>query len=1096
MSQISTAPRPRTATLLFTDLVGYSAMAVRLGAASDELLRSYFDLLRGAVAATGGTEVKSLGDGIMAAFESATASVECALAIQQSVDRHNRRSAERLETRVGVSAGDVVIDRGDYYGIPAIEAARLCAVAEGGQILVAESVRIMVSGRDEHTFTRVGDLNLKGLDAPVATWEVPWKPLTEPKPIPLPQALERSVQTGSFVGRAAELEILSQRWELAVTGSRQAVFVAGEPGIGKTRLVAEHACLVHAAGGTVLYGECQRELRNPFAPLVTALRRAVAAVDADLLGDHVRKHGGELARLVPELESRVPDVPPARTDDPETERFRLFEAVDGVLVGMAGRSPLLVVLDDLHWADKPTLILLRHLLRGADAPLLFACTYREAPRERDEALGDFLGEPADETRSRWIRLAGLAEKDTLRLLEATPEVDAGEEGAALARALHQETDGNPFFTRELLRHIGHVTHALQDDGRRWSSTENLELPGSVRDAVLSRVERLGPEAAGVLQSAAVIGRDFDFELLREVLALPEDALLEVLERARDAALVSELGERPGRFSFSHALIQHALAEEVGAVRRQRLHGRLAEALESVAGHDPRRLGELAHHWIASNDPVRGRQAAIRAGDEALTLLAPDEAVRWYRHALELLLTYPNDDEASHIDILIRLGDAERRAGSIDFHEHLIDAGERARKLGDSERLARAALADNRGMYSRPGSIDVERVKILEAALDAVGAADSARRALLLATLSSELWLGDHDRRMTLSNEALAIARRIADERLLAEVLYRRCLTIAEPGTLFERLDLTAELLELTDRLGDSSWRCLASAERGRAAIESGDIDEGLYHAQRQRRLAGESGNAYARHVAAWSEPWPHALAGAYDEAERAAAQAFTESMSSRQPDAVAIYGYVLSLIRCEQGRVDEILEAVAQVPASGEALASHQALLAYLLGEAGRLDDAREVIARAALEDFPLPLDAIWLTGTVLWADACARVGDAEGAATLLERLLPWKDQVAFTGLAVHGAVAGTAGLLAAMLDRPDAEDLFAHAERAHVRLRAPVLVAHTRLDWGAWLLKSRDAPRGRRLVQQARNAAAAFTAKALLARCDEVLDNAPVGRQ
>jgi hypothetical protein len=362
-------------------------------------------------------------------------------------------------------------------------------------------------------------------------------------------------------------------------------------------------------------------------------------------------------------------------------------------------------------------------------------------------------------------------------------------------------------------------------------------------------------------------------------------------------------------------------------------------------------------------------------------------------------------------------------------------------------------------------------ELLEAALELAPSGKDARRALLLATLSSELWSGNRDRRVSLSDEALEVARQAGDGRVLAEVMYRRGLSIAEPATLAERLELTAELLTLTDNLADPLLRCLASLERMRAAIESCDLGEAVRHADRSRALAAESGHAYARWSSCWSPGWQHALAGRYEEAERAAGEALAEAQATQQPDAYIYYGAQIATIRWHQGRLGEIAAALGEAARLPDALPSHRALAALALAEAGSVREAGQIVDEEASKGFPLPMDAIWLTGTMLWGETCALTGHREAARVLLARLVPWCEQVSFTWVGVFGAAARVAAQLAALIGREDADDLFRLAEEMHQRLESPPLLVRTWLDWAGWLAKQGDSDRARELRERASQA-------------------------
>ena len=570
--------------MVFTDVVDSTALMQRLGPRADDARRAHFGALRTAIADTGGVEVKTLGDGVMVAFESVTGAVACSVAMQRAVSAANRRAELPLRIRVGVSLGDVTVEEDDYFGVPVIEAARLCAAAGAGQILVSDLVHRIAGDRDRAR--PVGELDLKGLPEPVAAFEVAWETKAADG-APLPSALARAAAGGTFAGRRDELALLEREWARAVAGERRVVLVSGEPGVGKTRLAAELAQRLHDEGAVVLYGRCEAELTGPFWPIAEALHQLVEVLDVNVLREHVRVHGGELCRLVPELSRRLPGVPPPRAADPDRERLRLFDAVLGLLDAAARSAPLLLVLDDLQWADRPSLQLLLHMARGTEADLLVVAPHRAAAFDWTEAFRAVLGDLVTEPATTQVGLSGLGDADTVTLLEDAVGHAVGASGAALARRLRRETEGNPFYVKELLRDLEDSGHLLEERALRRlaSDPQGLEVPLTVQHVVSQRVARLGPEVVRALGTAAVLGRAFDFEVLARVAETPETALLDALDAACDAGIAAAVRDHPGRFSFSHALVAHALTEAIGPLRRQRIHRRVAEVLEAVAGDD-------------------------------------------------------------------------------------------------------------------------------------------------------------------------------------------------------------------------------------------------------------------------------------------------------------------------------------------------------------------------------------------------------------------------------------------------------------------------------------------------------------------------------
>ncbi len=407
-------------TTMFTDLVDSTAVSTRLGPeAAAELREVHYGLLKTAVAATGGSEVKSTGDGLMVVFPSPSAALKCAVAIQQAIERHNREASERLSVRIGVSHGEAEPYEGDYYGDSVVEAARLCAAAQGGQILASDVVRVLVGARGSRVFRSVGSLELKGLAQPVATVEVGWAPLSggEALAAPLPVRVDRAAQL-RLVGRSEELEILRGWWKDVEGRERRVVLVGGEAGIGKTTLVARIAADAHATGAVVLYGRCDEELGIPYQPWVEALGHLVDHASHELLVDHVTTFGGEIARLCPDLHRVVADVPDPSASDAETVRYELFGAVVGLLNAAAALAPVFVVLDDLHWADKQTLLLLRQVVaRTVSERLFIVGTYRDIDLTETHPLPDALAALRREVGVERMALRGLEDGDMVALVE-------------------------------------------------------------------------------------------------------------------------------------------------------------------------------------------------------------------------------------------------------------------------------------------------------------------------------------------------------------------------------------------------------------------------------------------------------------------------------------------------------------------------------------------------------------------------------------------------------------------------------------------------------------------------------------------------------
>jgi len=602
---------------LFTDLERSTEVLQALG--DDEaqaLWRTHFRLLRDAVAARGGQEVKSLGDGVMVVFTSALEALACAVAMQQAVHRQNRQQKEghRLQVRVGLHVGEPIPDERDYFGMPVVVAQRLCSTASGGQILVSDLVRRLVGSHGRYTFRDRGSLTLKGLAEPLAAYEVVWEPdskrpaapvsahrvvsapaAEEPTPsLPLPPLLAGTERT-TFVGRGREMEQLWHCWERVRKGRPQLALVTGEAGVGKTRLAAEFTLAAHAEGATVLFGRSDEAATVSHQPFVEALRHYVAACPLGQLRAQLGATLAVLSRLLPELAQRLPDLPATPSTDPEAEARGLHDAFAALLAAARHGSPVVLFLDDLHLADKPTLMLLKNLVRSpVPSHLLALGTYRESDVKRKHPLSETLADLRRDQAFDRVPLRGLDEANVGALIHAW----AGHEAPpGFVRAIHEHTEGNPFFIEEVLRHLAETDADYEREGRLTTDLAIAELgiPEGVKEVIGQRLTRLSEECNSVLTIASVIGREFGIEALERASDLPVDRLLELLEEAVAARVIEEAPHMVGRYSFSHALTRETLYDELTTTRRVRLHGLTLQYADSKGV-------KLAYEVMGSSGP--------------------------------------------------------------------------------------------------------------------------------------------------------------------------------------------------------------------------------------------------------------------------------------------------------------------------------------------------------------------------------------------------------------------------------------------------------------------------------------------------------------
>jgi class 3 adenylate cyclase/DNA-binding SARP family transcriptional activator/tetratricopeptide (TPR) repeat protein len=1041
-------------TFLFTDLVGSTELLQRLGDdAADELRRRHFTVLRQALSTHGGTEVKSLGDGLMAAFASPLAAVRAAVAIQRAMTADSQGRETPLAVRVGLHAGEPISEGDDYFGTPVVVAQRLCDRARGGQVLASALLQGLVGNRGDHTFRTLGGMNLKGLAAPIAACEVVWEQPTAVA-VPLPVPLERD-ESSIFVGRDRELTGLEAAWEAARSGRRRLVLVVGEPGIGKTRLAAELARHCHVGGATVLFGRCDEGTGVPYQPFVEALGAYVRQARAPVIG----RLGGELVRLVPEITERAGDLAPPLRSDPETERYRLFDAVAAWLAAVSAEAPVLLILDDLHWATQPTLALLAHLVRsGETLRLLVVASCRDSgldvTPEMADTTADLLRQPGVDR----IRLSGLDESGVAAFIEAQARHELDDEGRALAGDLQAETGGNPFFVGQVLRHLDESGAVVRRDGR-WTSERSLSevgVPESVRDVIAQRLARLPEETRESLVVASVMGDRFELAPLLHAGGQTEIAALRALDPAIAARLVTEAG---GTYRFVHALVRATLYEELPRARRVELHGGVAEAIESIhAAHLDDYAPTLARHFALAGLTQRSKASvyATKAGDRALAQFAHDDAAGWYAQALQLLDETGTADEARGCDLLISLGEAQHRAGDPASRRTLLDAAGRAQALRDPQRLARAALAIHPGpILVAMQKVDAERTSVLQAALASVAPEDSTVRARLLVTLAAELANSpDHERRYQLLMEGVAMARRLGDPSTLAQVLLRGYMAFVELRSGATGFDEWGRELAAVGRdLGDPALEFWGALTSWVWAIMSGELASAIDALGILHRLGDDLGQPTMRWMATFVRSAASSLAGRFGDAEALAHEAFELGSAAGSVDAARMLWTQLFWIRYEQGRMAEVLDVFSRGAGRESARSHTRVLFCLLLCELDRPDDARRVFDALAADDFAA-VGYPWFQNLVVLAKVCPALGDGGQTAFLCDWLGPHHARIPSLVGNTMEPVAHHLGLLTTALGRYDeAQAYFGEAAEIAEQMNAPHWLARTRLEWARMLL-------------------------------------------
>ena len=891
-----------------------------------------------------------------------------------------------------------------------------------------------------------------------------WQPHAE-APSGLPVRHKSRPANGTLLGRERELDALCAGLEEAIAGHGRLFLISGEPGIGKSRLLDEFARHASSIGVRVLPGRCWEAGGAPaYWPWCQSIRAYVRTCETELLASELGSGASDVAELVPEVRERLAGVPaPARSRDPDAARFRLFDSTTAFLRRVAVREPLVLVLDDLHAADAPSLILLQFLARElAETRILVLAGYRDTELARASALTLTLVALRRESVTRALPLAGLARDDVAHFIRLTTGIVTPE---SLVNAIHAQTEGNPLF-------LGEVVRLLEQEGRLTATGEGpsprLGIPQGVREAISLRLGLLSEACYEILILASMLGREFRLDTLGRVSELSSNDILEDLDEALVSGLIAEVSGAPGRLRFSHALVRETLHGEMSTSRRVTLHARIGQALEDFyAGDTEAHLGELAYHFFESlpgGDVGRAIDYARRAGREAVRLLAYEEAARLYRMAIAALETTLLPRNETRCDLLLALGDAEARAGNMsDAKTAFLAASEIARRCRMPEALAQAAVGyGGRIVWARAGH-DLRLVALLRDALAGLPPSDSVLRVRLLARLAGALRdEPSPEVRAALSAESVAMARRLDDPATLAYALDGRFAAILGPGNPEERLTIANEIVRLADSVDDRERAVQGRHYRLIALMELGDLQSVDAEVAAMALLADELRQPAQLWYVAATRANLALLTGRLDDAETLISRALELGRHAMNQDATLSSRLQLFLLRREQGRLDEIEETIRRSVQEYPARPIFRCALVLLLCDLGREDEARTALEHLAVGAFTdIPVDNEWLFCMSFLADASERLGSADHAGTLYDLLRPHAGRNASNADEISlGDVSRSLGNAAAVLGRwEDAVRHFEAALDANARMDARPWLARTRHDY-ARMLRARRGPR------------------------------------
>ena len=864
--------------------------------------------------------------------------------------------------------------------------------------------------------------------------------------------------TGIFVGREKEMDELRAGLEDALSGRGRLMMLVGEPGIGKTRTSEEFATYARLRNVQVLWGRCYEGEGAPaYWPWVQIIRAYVHDKEPKELASEMGPGAADIAQVVSEVKERLPGLPAPPQLEPDQARFRLFDSITTFLKNASKSAPLMVVLDDMHWADKPSLLLLQFLakeLRGSR--LLVLGTYRDVELRRQHPLAQTLGELNRENLSQRVLLRGLTEHDVRRFVEVTAGTTPSE---ALVQAVYRETEGNPFFVNEIVRLLVADGRLEKAEGvKDWSVT----IPQSVKEVVGRRLDHLSEECNKVLTIGAVIGREFGIKLLEKVAEVKGDRLLEALEEAMAARVIAELPKATDQYWFSHALIRETLYEELSTTRRIRLHRQIGEALEELDAEG--NLPQLAYHFAEAapgGDVEKAIAYATRAAERALAMTAYEEAVTHFERALQVMELDSATTDEGRFDLLLALGDAQLKSGDIpESHVRFDKAIEIARSLDDSNRLGRAVLG--RVSYFAIGIVDETAVALLDEALAAIGNEDSALRALLLAQRGISIYFGSQTEKDQFATESIVVARRVGDKATLA-----RCLFLRVYGAIYlwgasENLSIANEAMQLAEEIGDKDALIRSLFMHVGFNVILGDMKTANAGIDRFGSLAEE----LRMPTFLWNLGTLRAMqamfAGQVGEAETLALHAFEVGRRGEPDNAPIMFGAQMSSIRREQGRVAEVVGTTKAGVAQFPLIPAYRAALAFYYAESGDIDDARREFEALAEDDFGIfPADGNWPIAMVLVTDLCAALADKTRAAVLYDMIAPFSDRCPIVGTLVDcfGSMGRFTAMLAATMERwDDAERHFEAALEMNIRMDAVRATVWTQCNFAQMLL-ARDAP-------------------------------------
>ncbi len=838
-----------------------------------------------------------------------------------------------------------------------------------------------------------------------------------PQPIPPPPASD-------FVGRQGALERLDLAFEDTLAGRGRIVLLTGEPGIGKTRTAEQ--LLERAEGRAAAYvGRCfEGEGAPAYWPFVQILRSLSEEVDERQLAANLGVGAADILPLVPELAGALPQVPAPEPLEGEQARFRLFDSFAGFLRRCAAQRPLLLILDDLHWADRDSAQLVGFLAAALhDVSVLIVGTYRDVDVRREHPLRSVLGDLARMSHCERITLRGLDNPDVEELVSRMTGETVGDR---LSSAITELTEGNPFFVREIALLLADVGMLDIEEAHQLT----LELPQSIRDAVGRRLNSLSAECNELLRHAAVMGRDFSSRLLAEINGASYDAQLELIGEALARGILKE-HDSAGSYSFSHALVQQTLYEELEVSERVLAHRKTADALERLQGdHSTEHLAELAHHLFESaivGDPLRSVEVSVHAAELAHRQYAYGESARHYERAQKALVLAALVDEPRRCELLLAEAEAKWAAGLRDLsRERFRQAANLARELGRPELLARAAV----GMsdYGEESNTSEADTRLLEESVEAVEDRFPIWRARILSRLVfSEPHGLSMDNRRLLSGQAASLAEESDDPVVLFDVLRARYWATVGPDEPDERVAIGLEATLQGQRLGDPRLVLLGHEVRVGAHLMLGEFDEADRHIRAFEEIALELRQPIFEYFALIQKGAFSMNCGRFDEAQEYLDQSVERGMGSVRYAKSLTAGAIYWLRNLRGDSIDAVeyegnfVDLLRQSSVSGSTTIV-KAAATLILVAVGRHDESHQLLREIVDGVDQLERNEHWLVTMSSLSESAVQLSEPEIGEVLFRLLLPYERLMFAHDLipATNGSVGSALGALAGVCGRHD----------------------------------------------------------------------------